>query len=125
MAAEFAVHALRELVGGMKCGRPIHEDVVIKTRGALLFEEPTNPAHHLGVDRASVCPRLKDHHDARAFNADSEEGSVRKRAMPVVYCVVVITDHRIQDRHLAPTRSLKTVACVALRLSGARLCPSL
>jgi len=70
------------------------EDVIINDL-SLLFKEPTNPAHDVGVERTIGGSRLKDHSDDRALYADSEEGSVRKRAVPVVYRIVVITDHRI------------------------------
>jgi hypothetical protein len=74
VTAEFAVHALRELVGCMQCGRDIDENLVIRTRGASLFEEPTNPAHYIGVERATDCSRLKHDRDVRALYADSKDG---------------------------------------------------
>ena len=67
MSAELAVHALRELVGCMQCGRDIDENLVIRTRGASLFEEPTNPAHYIGVERATGCSRLKHDRDVHRW----------------------------------------------------------
>src|SRR4029453_5629557 len=65
---------------------------------ASSFEKPTNPSHDIGVQRATGRSRLTHHRDdVHALNADSEEGSVGKRAVPVVSCVVVISYPRITD----------------------------